>query len=59
MPKIINIRNVPDDVYRELKRRAANAGLSLPTYALREFERACEIPTVEELRERIASRATK
>jgi len=53
---MIQIRNVPDDLHRKLKARAASLGLSLSDYLLREAERAAERPTVEELRKRIESR---
>jgi plasmid stability protein len=51
--KMIQIRNVPDEVHRTLKVRAAAAGMSLSEYLLRELERAAERPTLEEVLERI------
>jgi plasmid stability protein len=38
MAKVIQIRDVPDEVHAELSRRAAAAGLSLSRFALRELE---------------------
>lgn len=38
MAKVIQIREVPDEVHAELTRRAAAAGLSLSRFALRELE---------------------
>jgi hypothetical protein len=38
MPKVIQIRDVPDDVHAELTRCAEAAGLSLSKFALRELE---------------------
>lgn len=38
MAKVIQIRDVPDEVHAELTRRAAAAGLSLSRFALRELE---------------------
>lgn len=38
MTKVIQIRDVPDDVHAELTRRAEAAGLSLSRFALRELE---------------------
>lgn len=38
MPKVIQIRGVPDDVHAELVRRAEAAGLSLSRFVLRELE---------------------
>jgi len=51
--KTIQIRNVPDDVHRKLKARAAMAGMSLSAYLLREVRRIAEKPTMEEMMERI------
>ena len=56
MPKMIQVRNVPDDVHREAKARAARAGLSLSDFLLRELERALSVPPVEEVLARIAAR---
>ena len=54
---LIQIRNVPDDVHRTLKMRAAAAGTSLSDYVLREVARAAELPTPEELDARIRARS--
>ena len=43
MAKIIQIRDVPDDVHAELTRRAEAAGLSLSRFALRELELASRV----------------
>lgn len=51
--KMIQIRNVPDDVHRTLKMRAAAKGLSLSDYLLQEIERGARRPTMEEVLERI------
>ena len=56
MPKMIQLRQVPDDLHRKLKARAALEGLSLSDYLLAEVRRAAERPTVAELRTRIAQR---
>jgi plasmid stability protein len=53
---LIQIRNVPDEVHRTLKMRAAAAGTSLSEYVLREVTRVAESPTPEELDERIRAR---
>ena len=50
---ILQIRNVPDDVHRGLKLRAALAGMSLSEFALAELVRSLQRPTREELAERI------
>ncbi len=56
MPKMIQVRNVPDSLHRRLKSKAALEGLSLSDFLLREMEDVAERPTVKELAERIASR---
>jgi plasmid stability protein len=57
MSTMVQIRNVPDAIHRELKARAALAGLSLSNYLLREMKRSLERPTREELLKRLALRA--
>ncbi len=57
MPKMIQLRHVPDDLHRRLKARAAAEGKSLSDYLLAEIRRVAEQPTLEELRARLASRA--
>jgi antitoxin FitA len=51
----IQIRNVPESLHRKLKARAAELGMTLSEYLLREAERAVERPTIEELTRRIES----
>lgn len=58
MAGMIQIRNVPTDLHRRLKARAALAGMSLSEYLLREIETIADRPTLDELRERLASRET-
>jgi len=50
MPSI-QIKNVPDDVHRVLRRRAAAAGQSLQEYLLAELSRRARTPTLEEFLE--------
>jgi uncharacterized protein (DUF1778 family) len=56
MKKNIQIRNVPDDLHRLLKARAALAGMSLSEYLLQEVRQLAERPTLEELRQRLHQR---
>lgn len=56
MEKMLQVRNVPDELHRTLKARAALAGMSLSEFVLRELKRTAERPTPEELRRRIESR---
>jgi plasmid stability protein len=56
MTVMLQVRNVPDQVHRTLKARAAQAGLSLSDYVLAELRRVAERPTREELIARLARR---
>jgi len=56
MAVMVQIRNVPDELHRKLKSRAALAGMSISEYLLRELERSLERPTREELLQRLQSR---
>jgi plasmid stability protein len=53
MSKMIQIRNVPDDLHRTLKVRAAEAGMTLSDYLLSEIEHVAEKPTLAEMMERL------
>jgi plasmid stability protein len=52
----IQIRNVPTDVHRTLKARAATKGMSLSEYLLAEVTELAEQPTLEEFVMRVRSR---
>ena len=56
MAKMIRLRNVPDDLYRLFKARAALEGMSLSDYLLAELRRSAEQPALRELRERLHQR---
>ena len=56
MPVIIQIRNVPSDMYHELEARAALEGMSLSDYLLREPRHSLDCPTLDEIRKRLSSR---
>lgn len=56
MSKMIQIRNVPDEVHRALKIRAAREGMSLSDYLLREITKIAERPTLEEFFRRVRER---
>ena len=57
MPKMIQLRHVPDELHRKLKARAALEGLSLSEYLLQEIRRVADRPTLVELRHRLAQRS--
>ena len=52
----IQIRNVPEDVHRTLKARAAKQGMSLSEYLLAEVTELARLPTLEEHAARVRSR---
>ena len=54
MSKMLQIRNLPDEVHRRLKSRAALAGMSMSDFVLREIERMLSRPTRDEVFARIA-----
>jgi antitoxin FitA len=55
MSKMIQIRNVPDELHRKLKVRAAERGTSLSEFLLAEVEEIADRPTLSELMERLAT----
>jgi plasmid stability protein len=48
MSKMIQVRDVPEQVHSTLKARAAREGMSLSDFIKRELERAVERPTMRE-----------
>lgn len=48
MPKTIQIRDIDDDVYAALARRAGEAGITVPDLLRREAVRLAARPSVEE-----------
>jgi plasmid stability protein len=56
MPRNLQVRDVPDPLHRELKRRAKERGESLTDYVQGILEREVARPPAEEVFRRIASR---
>jgi plasmid stability protein len=56
MSKMIQVRDVPDDVHRTLKLRAVAAGMSLSDYVKRDLELAASRPTLDEIDARVRAR---
>ena len=56
MPKMIQLRNVPDALHRRLKAIAASEGLTLSDFLTREARKIAERPTKEEFLRRLQSR---
>jgi plasmid stability protein len=53
---MVQIRNVPSELHRRLKARAAIEGLSMSDYVLREVRKALDRPTRQEVLERLRAR---
>ncbi len=56
MPKMIQIRNVPAELHRRLKVRAALASTSLSEYLLKELRQLAARPTRQEMVDRLRQR---
>jgi len=56
MSAMIQIRNVPDDLHRRLKARAAMAGMSLSDFLLAQIRESAAVPTPEEMKARLEGR---
>ena len=54
--KMIQIRNVPDDLHRALKARAAREGTTLSALIMRELPRIAHQPSLDEVLARVKSR---
>jgi plasmid stability protein len=52
----VQVRNVPDDVHRQLKVRAARSGRSLNEYLLAQLQDVAFRPTLADLAERAHAR---
>ncbi|HYP72703.1 MAG TPA: hypothetical protein VEP72_01340 [Microbacterium sp.] len=56
---MIQVRNVPEDLHRKLKMRAAREGITLSDLALNELRRAVAAPSPRELSDRFAAREAR
>ena len=56
MSKMIQIRNVPDDVHKRLKLRAVEEGLTLSDLLAREARQLAERPSLAQMRARLLGR---
>lgn len=56
MTKMIQVRNVPDALHRELRRRARQRGVPLTRYIQDILEREVARPPADEIVERITAR---
>ena len=56
---MIQIRNVPPELHKQLKIKAIEAGMSLSEFLLREITAIGEVPTYDELVARIRARSRR
>jgi antitoxin FitA len=56
MPKMIQIRHVPEAVHRKLKARAATKGMSLSDYLMLEIKEIANLPTMDDWLDELATR---
>ncbi len=56
MSKMIQIRNVPDEVHRKLKMRAVEEGVTLSDLLAREARQLAERPSLAQMRARLLRR---
>jgi antitoxin FitA len=54
--KMIQVRNVPDDLHRSLKERAAREGTTMSDLILAELPRVAHKPSPEQLLDRLSRR---
>jgi plasmid stability protein len=55
--KMLQVRNVPDDLHRSLKERAAREGTTMSELVLRELPRVAHRPSPEQVLARIRQRS--
>ncbi len=56
---MVQIRNVPPELHRRLKARAALEGMSMSDYVLRELRKSLERPMRHEVLERLRTQADR
>ena len=56
MAVMVQIRHVPDEIHRKLKMRAAERGMALSDFLLREVSEVANRPTLDEVVERMRRR---
>jgi len=56
---MVQIRNVPIELHRKLKARAAMEGLSMSDFVMRELRKALERPTRQEILDRLRAQPVR
>jgi plasmid stability protein len=56
---MVQIRNVPTELHRRLKARAAIEGMSMSDYVMRELRKALDRPTRQEILDRLRAQPVR
>jgi antitoxin FitA len=56
---MVQIRNVPTELHRKMKARAAIEGLSMSDFVMRELRKALDRPTRQEMLDRLRARPVR
>ena len=56
---MVQVRNVPPELHRKLKARAAIEGLSMSDFVMRELRKALDRPTRQEILDRLRARSVR
>ncbi|MGE0455698.1 MAG: hypothetical protein AB7Q30_19350 [Vicinamibacteria bacterium] len=56
---MVQIRNVPTELHRRLKARAAIEGMSMSDYVMRELRKALDRPTRQEVLDRLRAQPVR
>jgi plasmid stability protein len=56
---MVQVRNVPVELHRRLKARAAIEGMSMSDYVMRELRKALDRPTRQEVLERLRAQPVR
>lgn len=56
---MVQIRNVPTQLHRKLKARAAIEGMSMSEFVMRELRKALDKPTRQEILDRLRARPVR
>jgi len=59
MSTMVQIRNVPAELHRRLKVRAATEGISMSDYVLRELRKSLDRPTRQEVIDRLRAQPVR
>lgn len=59
MSTMVQIRNVPGELHRRLKVRAATEGMSMSDFVLREIRKSRDRPTRQEVLERLQAQPVR